>query len=110
MKKIECRPAKKDLRVLVDSKLDMSEQCALAAQKASDILGCIKRTIPGRSREVILPFYSALVRPPDGIPSLVCVYHTPQLSVITKLAENALNPTVSVTDKDCKSISPRIDP
>ena len=48
--------------VAVDERFNVSGQYALAAQKTNCILGCIKRIITSRLRDVILPLYSALMR------------------------------------------------
>jgi len=60
---LESSPAEKDLGAVVSSKLNMSQQCALAARRTNCILGCIKHGIASRSREVTVPLYSALVCP-----------------------------------------------
>jgi len=53
-------PEEEDLGVLADEMLNMTQQCALAAQKANRILGCTPSSVASRSGEGILPLQSAL--------------------------------------------------
>jgi len=60
---LESSLAEKDLGVLAGKKFNTRQQCALDAKKANGILGCIRRRVVSRWKEVIFPLYSALVRP-----------------------------------------------
>jgi len=64
--RLESSLAKKTLRILVDIKLNTSQQCVLVAKKVNASLDCIRQSIARRSREVIVPLSSPVSSPGEA--------------------------------------------
>ncbi|TRZ18399.1 hypothetical protein HGM15179_008706 [Zosterops borbonicus] len=59
---IESSLGEKDLGLLVDERLDMTQPCALTAQRDKGVLGCLQSSVASRAREGILSLCSSLIK------------------------------------------------
>lgn len=56
----------------MDTCLDTRQQCTFVTKEANSILGCMRRSVPSRSRGVILPLYSAGEVTPEVVCPVLC--------------------------------------
>jgi len=62
-KVLEVVTEERDLGIIVQNDLKVSQQCAKAVKTANRVLGMISRTFVTRSKDVVLQLYKSLVRP-----------------------------------------------
>ncbi|TRZ09511.1 hypothetical protein HGM15179_017594 [Zosterops borbonicus] len=82
---MENNPRQKDLEVLVEERLDMTQPRALTAQKAKYVLGSIQSTVGSRAWEGILPLCSALLRPTCRAASALGSQHRKDMDMLGKV-------------------------
>src|SRR5437867_97671 len=75
----------KDLGVIVQNNLKVSQQCSKVVKTANRVLGMTNRTFQNKSKETIIPLYKSLVRP--NLEYCVQVW-SPHLIKDIKLIEN----------------------
>ena len=80
----------KDLGVLEDEKLNMSKHSALAARKANSILGCIKRWVDSREREVTVALCSPYKAPSGVLCPCLGLQHKKDAELLNRVQKRAI--------------------
>lgn len=91
---LESTCQKRNLGLLVDSRLNRSQPCAQVANEANAILACIRNTMASGNRGVIIPLCSAQAR----LYLKCCVqFRAPHCKKVTHLLEHAQRRAIRLT-------------